>query len=56
MNSGNFGARIMKNGALCRKIWLWKIWRAKVSFWKILGYLWNVLVAESFGTKEQGLL
>jgi hypothetical protein len=28
-NSENFGARIMENGALDRKIWLWNISRAK---------------------------
>jgi hypothetical protein len=37
MNSENFAARITENGALDRKIWLWKLWRSKWSFQEVLG-------------------
>jgi hypothetical protein len=36
-NSENLRARIMKNRALDRNIWLWKPWMVKWSFWKVLG-------------------
>jgi hypothetical protein len=46
----------MKSGASDIKIWLWKIWRAKWTFQKVRGYLWNFEWPESFGAKEHGLL
>jgi hypothetical protein len=36
MNSKNLGARSMKNGALDRKIWLWKLSRVKRSLQEVL--------------------
>jgi hypothetical protein len=32
MKSENFDARNMENGALDRKLWLWKLWRVKIVF------------------------
>jgi hypothetical protein len=33
----NFGRKNHENGVSDRKIWLWKIWKAKWSFWKGMG-------------------
>jgi hypothetical protein len=35
MNSENLGARIMWNGALDQKIWLWKLSRVKWYFQEV---------------------
>jgi hypothetical protein len=55
MNSKNLGARSMKNGALDRKIWLWKLSRVKRSLQEVLGGVYFEWLG-SFDAKEQGLL
>jgi hypothetical protein len=55
MNSKNLGARSMKNGALDRKIWLWKLSRVKRSLQEVLvgGYIlsgWEALTQKNRGS------
>jgi hypothetical protein len=43
MNSENLGARIMENGALDQKMWLWKLSGAKQSsgIFEVVGEFWR---------------
>jgi hypothetical protein len=41
MNYENLGARITENRALDQKIWALEAFRAKQSFYEVLGQFWN---------------
>jgi hypothetical protein len=53
-NSENFGARIMENGALYRKIWLWNISRSNSLFKRFWGVFVEFLSGWKLWCKRTG--
>jgi hypothetical protein len=56
MKSENFDARNMENGALDRKLWLWKLWRVKIVFSEGYGGICGIFSGRKLQRERIGAL